>query len=109
MERAAGWELQTGLASASPVGTCATSIPVAVIVVVVVAMVVIIVMMMSCLGEPLRELRIPLNQELRRALRPDEDRVRVEPEVRPGLNVEGHQLEAVDCLQMRRAGRIRAR
>jgi len=75
---------------------------------VVVIATVIVIMIAPATGEPLRELRIRFDQKLRRAFRPNEDRVRVEPDIRVGLNVEGHPLDAEDRLEMRRAGRVRA-
>src|SRR3979409_2695573 len=59
-------------------------------------------------GKPPSEVRILFYQKLRRALRPNEDRVRVEPDVRVGLNVVGHLLDATDRRQMRRASGVRA-
>src|SRR6266446_1290844 len=54
-------------------------------------------------SESLREFRIRFNQKLWRTMRPNENRVRVEPHVRVSLNVERHLLDAVDHLEMRRA------
>src|SRR5712671_5165499 len=74
--------------------------------VVVMVMAVPVVIVIGTLGKPPCEVRILFNQQLRRTFRPNEDRVRVEPDIRIGLNVKGHLLDAVDGSQMRRACRV---
>src|ERR1700716_2859069 len=59
-------------------------------------------------GKPPCEVRILFYQKLRRALRPNEDRVGVEADVRVGLKVVGNLLDATDRRQMRRASGVRA-
>ncbi len=60
-------------------------------------------------GNTLCQFRALLDEKLRSAFRTDEDRVRVEPDVRIGLNVVRDLFfYAVDRLEMRRASRVSA-
>src|SRR5258706_3218585 len=59
-------------------------------------------------GKPPCEFRIFFDQKLRRAFGPNEDRVRLEPDVRVGLNVVGYLLDATHRVQLRRASGVRA-
>src|SRR6266853_1102308 len=83
-----------------------TSVVIMSVVIVVVVMAVPVVIVIGALSKPPCEIRILFNQQLRRTFRPNEDRVRVEPDIRIGLNVKGHLLDAVDGGQMRRACRV---
>src|ERR1700737_4657984 len=75
---------------------------------ILVAIVSAVVVIGPLTGKPPCEVRILFYQKLRRALRPKEERVGVEPDVRVGLNVVGPLLDATDRRQMRRASGVRA-
>src|SRR5258707_5506851 len=71
-------------------------------------MMVVMIIVSPVIGKPLRQLRVLFDQQLGRPHRADEDRVRVEPDVRVRLNVEGDLLDAADRLQMRRTSGVDA-